>query len=429
VAATPEPESDALLYQWLASALAGVGDAGQGLRYAVDGMAIRGWTQPAIMGALYAAIGHPEAAAFAWIQAVVILPATTALVYFAGRFAFGRSVGLVAALAFALWFPLVYYTTWLMPETTVGLVVGGVLSLLALLITRGGLVTALALGAALALLSLTHSAWQFVGIPTVAALALHFLVYDRSRLRLAGYAALVLVAVLGSYSAVRAATDLPRAGEGGRGYGAGGGWGFWVGSRSSTDFLPVADDYTIANHNAPGGVVQLAQRIRAGELTTDEHLTKIIFEKVSRSDAAKEQLEDGDFYDAGIRNLLDDPGAWPEKVGHGLKTVFLPAPDLTFYAAPLAATWFRHPWRQLAGWVAALMIAGLALVTLQRRDRLVLFVPLVFQVTLFVAWAPESRYGYPLLSSVFLLASFAVVNAFWMARNALAKRSNYSQAS
>jgi hypothetical protein len=107
VAATPEPESDALLYQWLASALAGVGDAGQGLRYAVDGMAIRGWTQPAIMAALYAAIGHAEPAAFAWIQAVVFLPATTALVYLAGRFAFGRTGGLVAASAVALWFPLV----------------------------------------------------------------------------------------------------------------------------------------------------------------------------------------------------------------------------------------------------------------------------------------------------------------------------------
>ena len=439
VAGTPKPESDALLYHWLASAIAGLGVPGQTLRYAVDGMAIRGWTQPSLMAGTYAVVGQALPAVFAWLQGVVMIPATTALVYVAGRFAFDRTVGLVAAWAFALWFPLVYYTTWLMPETTVGLVVAGCLALLAVLIARGGTAVAIAFGIALGILSLTHSAWQFVPVVTIGALALHFRLYDRSHLRLAAWTAIGAVAIVGPYTIAQTAADLPQAGQGGLGYGAGGGWGFWVGSRSWTHFLPVADDYKIANLNAPGGVVKIARLLDDGKLHTDSHLARVIRRKASAPDAATAQIADGDFYDAGIQNLLEHPGAWPDKLYGGLKTIFLPTPDLTFFAARLAtpnltffaapvdATWFRRPWRSIAPWVAGLMLAGILLVLVRMRNRLVLFVPLLLQTVLFLSGTPETRYGYPLLSSVFLLASYAVVSAL-RGLGGLVARRNYSLA-
>jgi hypothetical protein len=326
-----------------------------------------------------------------------------------GRFAFGRTVGLVAAWAIALWFPLTYYTTWLMPETTVAFVVAACLALLAVVITRGGIGVAVALGIALGILSLTHSAWQFVALVTIFALALHFRLYDRGRLRLAGWAAIGALTILGPYAIAQNAADLPQPGQGGLGYGAGGGWGFWVGSRAWTDFLPVADDYTIANINAPGGIVKMSRLVSQGKLHPDRHITAVIRSKAVGPGAATAQITDGDFYDAGVQNLLERPGRWPDKLYRGLKTIFLPAPDLTFFAPPVAATWFRSPWRSIAPWVVGLMLAGLAMVLVKLRNRLVLFVPLLMQSVLFVVGTPESRYGYPLLSSVFLLASVGAV--------------------
>ena len=416
---TPEPESDALLYDWLASALSGHGEPGQDVRYAVDGMAIRGWTQASLMAATYVVAG-PEPAAYAWMQAVVLLPATTLLVYVAGRFAFGRAVGLVAAWGFALWFPLVYHTTWVMPETTIGLVAAGSLALLAVAVARASVPAALGLGVVLGVLSLTHSAWQFAGLLTLVALAVHLLVFDRSNLRLAAYAGVGLIAILGPYTVVQAAADLPQMGQGGLGYGAGGGWTLWSGSRSTTDFLPIEDSFTVANLNGPGGVVEMSRLLDAGELEIDEHLAETIRAKAASPEAATLQLTDGDFYDAALANLLDDPGAWPRKLEQGLTTVFLPNVDLVFFAAPLEQTWFREPWRPLAKGVVVLLVLGLALLVVRRRDRLIMAVPVAAQTAVFLVAVPEHRYGYPLLSSVFLLASYAVVSLVCVVRRARA---------
>jgi hypothetical protein len=426
---TPKPESDALLYHWLASALAGFGPNHTGLDFAVDGMAVRGWTQSALMGALYAVVGHPAAAAFAWLQAVAILPATTGLVYLAGRAAFDRTTGLVAAWAFALWFPLVYYTTWVMPETTTGLVVAGALVLLSLVVTRPSIGWAAVCGAAFGLLSLTHSGWQFAGVVTAVAVLVHFWVYDRDRICVAVALLAVVVGILASYTVVRVATDLPRPGQGGVGYGAGGAWGVWTGSRSFTDFLPVPDDYTIANENAPGGVVHHAQLIRTDKLQPDRHLSATILDKAAGPDASTQQITDSDFLHAGFANLLDHPGAWPRKTWVGLKRLFLPNPNLVFYAAPVKATWFRHPWRTVAVPLLGLTVAGLVLLLASRRDRLVLFVPLVAQTVIFLVGVPEPRYSYPLVSSMMLLAAFAALAlARSAARLAVRLRAHYSPA-
>jgi hypothetical protein len=73
----------------------------------------------------------------------------------------------------------------------------------------------------------------------------------------------------------------------------------------------------------------------------------------------------------------------------------------------------------LAYGILGLAVLGLAHLVAFRRDRLVLFVPLVVQTAVFVAGAPETRYGYPLLSSVFLLAAHAVVTGSRLVRRAV----------
>jgi hypothetical protein len=308
-----------------------------------------------------------------------------------------------------------------LPETAVGLVAAGSLALLAIVVARASAPAALGLGLVLGVLSLTHSAWQFAGLFTLVALFVHLLVFDRPNIRLAAYAGMGLLAILGPYAVVQVVEDLPQIGDARKGYGAGGAWAVWSGSRAETDFLPTEDSYTVAQRNyLRGGVVVMARLLESGELEIDEHLAETIREKAASPDAATLQLTDVDFYEAALANHLDDPGAWPRKVEQGLKTVLLPAPDLTFYAVPLK-TWFREPWRPLAKGLVVLLVLGLALLVVRRRDRLILAVPLALQTAAFLVGVPEHRYGYPLLSGVFILASYAVVSLVCMARQARAE--------
>ena len=68
------------------------------------------------------------------------------------------------------------------------------------------------------------------------------------------------------------------------------------------------------------------------------------------------------------------------------------------------ATWFRPVWRPLSAVLGVLAGAGLLYVILRRRDRLVLFVPLIFQVLLLLVTHADYRYVIPLWSSMFVLA-------------------------
>jgi hypothetical protein len=414
----PRGGTDAAFYHVVAAT---VGGFGGDLRFAIDGMADKGWTLPLLMAASYRAVGAPSPAAFGLLQALVLLPATTALVYVAGRYAFGRRVGLVATWGFALWFPLVYHTAWLLPETTVGVLTAGVLALAAMTITgRGGWWASVGLGLALGLLGLTHPAWQFLPFVMVAAFAVHFRAYARERLLSVALVGLGACAILLPYAIVQEAAGLPRPGAGGIAYG--GAWSMWVGSRPWTHFGPTQSDYTLASVNETGGVRQLARLIQSGDLETDPYLSRLILEKAARPEHANVRLTDGDYYRAAVHNLLADPTVWPRKTWHGLTTVLLPPPALVLgtvagsaqqggalYPPTVKQAWIRRPWRSLGAILAIVMLAGFVLVVLHRRDRLVLFVPLLFQTAVFVVGAPEARYGYPLVSSVMVLAAYALI--------------------
>src|SRR5262249_9179121 len=173
------------------------------------------------------------------------------------------------------------------------------------------------------------------------------------------------------------------------------------------------------------------RRIDKGELHVEPHLLATIRRKLAGPDPYRATLEDWDYYRAGIANLLETPSKWPDKVLLNARALFLVPPDIGFYGparaeggstmsdsyklilecghpcrgpGPTERTWFRGIWRPLSAALLLLWVVGLVSVTIRRRDRLVLFVPLVFQIVLLMFFVVEARYVIPLWSSMFLLA-------------------------
>lgn len=186
----------------------------------ISGMAMRGVTYPLLIAGVLTAVG--SLSAVAWLQSLVLVPATVWLLYAAGRTGFGPRVGLTAAWIYALWVPAQVYTSLIMQETWLAFLSALLMFLLARVITGASMKWSLATGLLLGGLAITHSAFQLVGIALLVALTAHWLAFDRSRLRQAVLVGVGLFAVLVPSLLIRQAFDLPQQGEGARGWGGGG---------------------------------------------------------------------------------------------------------------------------------------------------------------------------------------------------------------
>ena len=146
-------------------------------------------------------------------------------IYVAGREAFSRRVGLVAAWCFALWFPAAWHTQWLLTETTTDLLMAAVLALLALTLVRRSARVAGLTGVTLGVIGISHSAYQFLPWVMVVTMAL-WAAFGHGRARLVAALSLGVASVLLPFALAVTAAGQPHLGEGGRGYGGGGGWNF-----------------------------------------------------------------------------------------------------------------------------------------------------------------------------------------------------------
>ena len=422
------PVADAHFYDVTGAALVGQNtDPAFGPHWALNGVADRG-LYPALVGAVYGLLGESRPGAVGWLQALVMVPLTTYLIYVAGREAFSRRIGLVSAWAFALWLPAQWHTLWLLTETLTNLVMALALAMLAALLARRNKAAAFLCGVSFGIVSLAHPAYQALPVIVLLALLVHFLVYERKLLRLVFYVTLGVSAVQIPHLVAVQAVPLPSLGQGGYAHGGGGGWTFYVSSRVATDFVPVPDDYRVSGLSAQGHLVRVGRLIDRGEVHVEPHLLAIIRKKLTIDDPVRQALTDSDYYKAGFQNLLDHPGKWPQKIEGNAGRLFLLPDRLQFYRdAPLASgwrkttwpfykrdnltksTWFRTPWRPLSGLLLACVISGLLFVLLRRRDRVVLFVPLVAQTAILMALLVEWRYVVPLWSSMFVLAAIGTL--------------------
>lgn len=448
------PAADSATYNAIGAGLLGHHPYGPyyGAHWAAHGLAVRGVLVPLLIAFTYLVGGGVQPTAFEWIQAVVLVPATTYLIFVAGREAFSRRAGLIAAWLFALWLPAVWHTMWLLTETTLDLMLAGLLALLAGAMRRRSPWLAFAAGVVAGLIALSHAAYQVAplllllilgvtswhgasrlartgvvvagvlastllavshvgyGFPIVGVVLAAAWLFRRRRgqdLDLAAGLAVGVAIVLLPFSIIAATFGLAHFGQGAQGYGGGGGWTFYVGSRESTHWRPVPGDYPIGDLSAPGQLVQVGRRIDAGRLHVEPHLLAIIRKKLALPHPERQTLTDADYYRAGIENLLaSGVGSWPSKVAANVGALFaLPASMETYDHPPVfrSPPWWLRPWPIAS--IALSVLSGVALLWLvvRRPDRLILFVPAVFEVVLLMAAYVERRYVVPLWSSMFVL--------------------------
>ena len=432
---TVSPVGDSVTYHMIAAGLTGQNhDPYYGFHWAIGGLAARGFVYPSLVASVYWLLGGPHPGAIAWIQAVVMVPLTTFLIYVAGREAFSRRVGIVASWAFALWFPAVWHTMWLMTETLLNLMMALLVVLLAATIRRKSAKLALLCGVVSGLLSVGHSAYQFLPIALVLAFLAHLCFSGRRHFWLAGFIVIGIFFIQVPYRIAVIAADLPRLGQGAKGYGGGGGWGFYIASRFDTNFIGINDDNHLVDLAAPGQLIEVGRKIDRGEIHVKSHLLKIIRQKLALPDAVNQTLTDSDFYRAGIQNLLERPDKWPIKLENNVIELFVIPDGIRFYAPdPTTATWFRKPWPALSKGLILCTLLGSLFAFWKHRDRLVLFVPAAFQSAVFIVVIVEWRYVIPFWSSMFLLAAAGVVGCLeslsaawsqWSQRRSLLQRSS-----
>lgn len=371
----------------------------------ISGMAMRGVTYPLLIAGVLTAVG--SLSAVAWLQSLVLVPATVWLLYAAGRTGFGPRVGLTAAWIYALWVPAQVYTSLIMQETWLAFLSALLMFLLARVITGASMKWSLATGLLLGGLAITHSAFQLVGIALLVALTAHWLAFDRSRLRQAVLVGVGLFAVLVPSLLIRQAFDLPQQGEGARGWGGGGGWTFWIGTRSDLGYWQPVDGWKFSELTADGQFAEVASQVRQGSLTTDPHLTQIILDKAAAGNVRDQTLTDADFYRAGLANLLDDPASWPLKVAYGINKLTTIPDGITLYRSAPSAAAITGPWTPAAAALLALALAGVLCLLVRARDRLVLAVPFVVQLAVLIAAYPENRHAIPLWGAMALFTGVA----------------------
>jgi 4-amino-4-deoxy-L-arabinose transferase-like glycosyltransferase len=409
-----QPVWDALAYSGIASGLLGYGEVAPftDREWVVEGLAIRGYVYPLFVAGVYGLTGgvHPELAQP--VQAIVFLPLTTLLIFVAGREAFSRRVGLTAAWLFALWFPAVWHTRLLYTETLLALLMALLLALLAAAIARGSPRLALLAGVVASLVAISHPSYQLLWVVMGISLAIHFWLAERQQLRLVGFYALGALPIILSYVVLTIAADLPRMGVGARGHAQGAGWTFYVSTRWETNFKPVVPDDLVIGSLTPGRLVEAGREIDAGEVEVEEDLLATIREKLARPDPYNETLTDGDYYRAGVANLLERPSSWPERLWVNSLALFV-LPDDLVLAEPDSAPgqrWFRPVWRPLSALLTVLALVGLVQIIFRHRNRAVLFVPWLFQAGVIVLLsAPQARYAVPFWPTMFVAAAVPLV--------------------
>jgi hypothetical protein len=398
--AVPAPGllGDAWAYDFTARGLTGDADVG----WALYGVTTRGVLYPGFLALLYA-IGGPSPELVAWVQGLVLLPLTTLLIYVAGREAFSRRVGLVAAWCFALWLPAAWHTAWLMPETFLALLMAALAAAIAATLARQNRNLALLAGLLTAALSISHPAYQLLWVGLlVAVVALH-----RTRQLVVPYA-LGLAVVLLPFAAFMAATDAPRPGET-RFYG--GGWTFYVGTRWETDFTATPDDFVVAHNLA--NPQKLERLIDSGTIEVQPRLAEVIREKSRARSPDDRRLRNQDFYRLGVENLVNRPSRWPHKLRRNAATLFVQREDPRLdYLAPNRELWVRPLWRSSSFALAAIALGAFAYVLLRVRERVLVFVAAALQTLVLLLPHAEPRYGIPLWPALSLLAAVGLVKAY-----------------
>lgn len=401
-----EPVADAATYVRAASGVTMHPVVDTTLAWSAGSMAMRGVTYPLLIAVLLTVGG--SLTFVAWFQSVILVPSTVALLYLTGRRAFSVPVGLMVAWGYALWAPAQIYTSLFMQETWLSFLIALLLYLLTRCITGGGTWSYISTGLLLGVLAITHSAFQFVGLVTLVALLLHRWRYRdgmrwRTALVGAGMVAIVLPSLL-----IRGAFDLPQQGEGARGYGGGGGWTFWIGSNPDLGFRQPVDGYKFSELGAEGEFAEVLDQVRSGELYADPHLKAIILAKAQSADLQHETLTDADFYRAGVQNLLSEPALLPVKVTSGMAKLLSVPPGLGYYRTGPSTAAPGAPWQFFSYALFVLGGAGILMLAISRRDRLILIVPLAVQASVLILAFPESRHVIPLWGSLFLFAGVAV---------------------
>lgn len=414
-----EPQHDAKLYDTTARLLVGFGPADKSPeenRHAgLEGAFHRGITYPSLIALIYTIGAAPNYAVVLFIQAF-ILPLTVLLTYFFGCAVFNHRIALMAAVLYALYLPAVWHTNFLLTETLLALLFTLTMLMMMRYINDDRPPTALLFGFCVGLMGVSHAAWLVLPAVVLAAFYLRSRKSTASRwsaVRRLAFVVLGVVAVLAPFNAVRLGFGLPQLGGGGTGLGTGasGGFTFYVGSRAETRGLTVPIDYVVVEtYFPPGRLRELYEEIQRGEASVEPILLAIIKEKLDSPDPKDWVLTDFDYYRAGIENWFDKPWQIPYLLAAKTYWFLLDMGSSPTY--PLEySTLHTYEWRvffKYQNWpVVLLMLIGFWVFGRQRRHDLVIFVPFAFQILIVLAVYPDNRYKYPVLSSLFLLTSFA----------------------
>ena len=386
--AAPALVGDAFGFDHAARGLAGDGNLGDALTFA----AARGYDYPFFLAPIYALGG--DAGVAEWLQALVLVPLMTLFVYFAGREAFSRRAGLIAAWACALWFPAAWQTRFLLSEPLRALLMAALLALLAAMLARGQPRLGVAGGVVAGLLAVGHPAYQL--LPFVLVVAVY--VATRSG-RVTGAFAAGSAVLLVPY-ALLVLGGAPRLGDNDVGSRTGGAWTFYVASRWQTDFTVVRDDYVLAADAID--VSKLERDLNRG-LYVEPHLRARIEQRARDGDR---ELSDADFYAAGIENLRSRPSKLPLKLRRNLSTLFVlhGHPNL---GAPAAgpSVWGGPIWRPLSVVLVLGALGGFAYLLVRRQNRLLLVIPALVETLVLLVPNVEARYVVPIWPTLFVLGA------------------------
>lgn len=368
---------------------------------------------PVFVGLVYAILGEANYAAIGLIH-VFMLSITVMLTYFTGRAAFNHRTGVVAALFYAVYLPVIWYSNLLMAETYLAFLVTFLLWMLALLIKTQRPLLGLIVGLTLGIVALSHAAWQLLAWVMIPLLVIQ---YGRNKVLRSAWPSLALVvlglsAIFVPWHITRVVYDLPNMGQIGVA-GQRGAWNFYIGSRMETWGRIAPGDRKIAQTSSSGTRLQtLYEQTQAGEILIEPIMLGIIEQRLASSDDPADWfLTDGDYYRAGIANWLDNPLDIPYLLAH--KTLYYLLGQVGIVPALYDFNALYTPWliRLSKGASAPLLIfglLGLGVVIKQHRTYLLLFVPLIFQTGVIVLTHSEGRYKFPNMAPTFLLATLGI---------------------